>query len=118
LTDPYSNEKEGFGVLTTIDLKATMKQKLDIDFDKCVILGACNSPYARQALVAEEEVGLLLLCNVTVRGTEGKIMVDAFAPMTIAHLSGNERLREIAEEVEKKISKVVEALSCQAVTLD
>jgi uncharacterized protein (DUF302 family) len=103
-------KKEGFGVLTTIDLKATLKQKLNVDFDKYVILGACNPPFAYQALQAEEEVGLLLPCNVTVHEKEGKTTVAAFAPMTIAQLSDNKTLKRIAEDVDKKIRKVLEGL--------
>jgi len=103
-------KKEGFGVLTTIDVKATLKQKLNVDFDKYVILGACNPPFAYQALQAEEEVGLLLPCNVTVHEKQGKTTVAAFAPMTIAQLSDNKELGRIAEDVENKIRKVLEAL--------
>jgi uncharacterized protein (DUF302 family) len=103
-------KKEGFGVLTTIDVKATLKQKLNVDFDKYVILGACNPPFAYQALQAEEDVGLLLPCNVIVHEKEGKTTVGAFDPMTIAQLSENKKLREIAKDVEKKIRKVLEAL--------
>jgi uncharacterized protein (DUF302 family) len=103
-------KKEGFGVLTTIDVKATLKQKLNVNFDKYVILGACNPPFAYQALQAEEEVGLLLPCNVTVHEKGGKTTVAAFAPMTIAQLSDNKELRRIAEDVEKKIRMVLEAL--------
>ncbi|MGA9364138.1 MAG: DUF302 domain-containing protein [Bacteroidota bacterium] len=103
-------KKEGFGVLTTIDVKVTLKQKLNVDFDKYVILGACNPRFAYQALQAEEEVGLLLPCNVTVHEKEGKTTVAAFAPMTIAQLSDNKDLKRIAEDVEKKIGKVLEAL--------
>ncbi len=117
-------KKEGFGVLTTIDVRATLKQKLNVDFDKYVILGACadptdsigkaslrdNPPFAHQGLLAEEEVGLLFPCNVIVDEKEGKTTVGASAPMTIAQLSDNEKLRSIAGEVEKKIKKVLEAL--------
>jgi uncharacterized protein (DUF302 family) len=103
-------KKEGFGVLTTIDVKAILKQKLNIDFDKYVILGACNPPLAHQALQAEEEVGLLLPCNVIVYEKDGKTTVSAFAPMTITHLSDNQTLRRVAEEVDKKMRRVLEAL--------
>jgi len=75
-----------------------------------VILGACNPPFAYQALQAEEEVGLLLPCNVTVHEKEGKTTVAAFAPMTIAQLSDNKTLKRIAEDVDKKIRKVLEGL--------
>jgi uncharacterized protein (DUF302 family) len=103
-------KKEGFGVLTTIDVKSTLKQKLNVDFGKYVILGACNPPLAHQALQAEEEVGLLLPCNVIVYEKDGKTTVSAFAPMTITHLSENEKLRTVAEDVEKKMRRALEAL--------
>jgi uncharacterized protein (DUF302 family) len=103
-------KKEGFGVLTTIDVKATLKQKLNVDFDKYVILGACNPPLAHQALQAEEEVGLLLPCNVIVYEKNAKTTVSVFAPMTITHLSDNEKLQKVAEDVDKKMRRVLEAL--------
>jgi uncharacterized protein (DUF302 family) len=103
-------KKEGFGVLTTIDVKATLKQKLNVDFDKYVILGACNPPSAYQALQAEEEVGLLLPCNVIVHEKNGKTTVSAFAPMTITHLSDNQTLWRVAEDVDKKMRRMLEAL--------
>jgi uncharacterized protein (DUF302 family) len=103
-------KKEGFGVLTTIDVRMTLKQKLNVDFDKYVILGACNPPFAYQALQAEEEVGLLLPCNVIVYEKNGKTTVSAFAPMTITHLSDNQTLQHIAEGVDKKMRRVLEAL--------
>jgi uncharacterized protein (DUF302 family) len=103
-------KKEGFGVLTTIDVKATLKQRLNVDFDKYVILGACNPPLAHQALQAEEEVGLLLPCNVIVYEKNGKTTVSAFAPMTITHLTDNEKIQKVAEDVDKKIRRVLEAL--------
>jgi uncharacterized protein (DUF302 family) len=103
-------KKEGFGILTTIDVKATLKQKLNVDFNKYVILGACNPPSAHRALLAEEEVGLLLPCNVIVYEKEGRTTVVAFDPMTITHLSDNEHLKEIAEDMEKKIRRALEGL--------
>jgi uncharacterized protein (DUF302 family) len=103
-------KKKGFGILTTIDVKATLKQKLNVDFDKYVILGACNPPSAYQALQAEEEVGLLLPCNVIVYEKNGRTTVSAFAPMTITHLSDNEKLHKVAEDVDKKMRRVLEAL--------
>lgn len=102
--------KEGFGVLTTIDVKATLKKKIDVDFKNYTILGACNPPFAHKALTAEEEVGLLLPCNVIVYEKGGKTMVAAFDPMTIMKVSGNPALNEIATEIEARLRRVIKAV--------
>jgi len=102
--------KEGFGVLTTIDVQATLKKKLDIDFKNYVILGACNPPFAHKALTAEEEVGLLLPCNVIVYEKDGASVVAAFDPMTITKVGGNPALKEIATEVEARLRRVIQAV--------
>ena len=101
---------EGFGVLTTIDVKQTIKQKLDKDFRKYVILGACNPPIAYQALSTEIELGLLLPCNVIVyEGDDGKAVVVAIDPMqTIA--ASSPRLASIATEVRERLTRVLEKL--------
>ena len=104
-------KKEGFGVLTEIDVKETFKQKLDVNFRKYKILGACNPDFAYQALQAEDKIGVLLPCNVIVDEKEdGKIEVSAVDP--IASMSGvkNESLEDIANEVQKKIIRVIENL--------
>lgn len=103
-------KKEGFGVLTTIDVKDTLKKKLDVDFKKYTILGACNPPLAHQALQAEEELGLLLPCNVIVYEKENKTAVSVFDPMIMAHIIDNPNLKPVAEEVKKKLEKVLEAV--------
>ncbi len=100
--------KEGFGVLTTIDVRETLRKKLNIDFTKYTILGACNPPFAHKALTAEEQVGLLLPCNVIVYEKEGKTVVGAFDPMIITKVSGNPALTEIATEIEARLRRVVE----------
>ena len=82
-------KKQGFGILTTIDVKETLKKKLDVDFNKYIILGACNPPFAYEALKAEEQIGLLLPCNVIVYKKEGKTVVSAFNPAAITSLSDN-----------------------------
>ncbi len=103
-------KKEGFGVLTTIDVKETLKNKLNVDFKKYTILGACNPPLAHQALQAEEELGLLLPCNVIVYEKEGKSVVSVFDPMIMAHIIDNPDMKTVAEEVEKKLERVLEAV--------
>jgi len=103
-------KKEGFGVLTTIDVRDTLKKKLDVDFNKYVILGACNPPFAHKALVAEEQIGLLLPCNVIVYEKNGRTIVAAFDPMTMAALVENEALKTIAEEVTARLRRVINSL--------
>jgi len=103
-------KKEGFGVLTTIDVKDTLKKKLDVDFKKYTILGACNPPLAHQALQAEEELGLLLPCNVIVYEKEGKSVVSVFDPIVMAHIIDNPVMKSVAEEVKKKLEKVLQAV--------
>lgn len=103
-------KKEGFGVLTTIDVKDTLKKKLDVDFKRYTILGACNPPLAHQALQAEEELGLLLPCNVIVYEKENKTVVSVFDPMIMAQIIDNSDMKPIAEEVKKKLEKVLEAV--------
>ena len=101
--------EEGFGVLTEIDVKGTLKKKLDVDFRKYVILGACNPPYAHKTLEIDLDVGLLLPCNVIVYETdEGKSRVSAINPVSALKIMENEALREIAEEVSGKLQKVIE----------
>src|SRR5512141_2298167 len=95
--------KEGFGVLTTIDVRETRKKKLDVDFTRYIILGACNPPFAYKALQAEEQVGLLLPCNVIVYEKEGKTVVSAFDPMAMTKLMGNDKIRPVAEEVQARL---------------
>jgi uncharacterized protein (DUF302 family) len=104
-------KKEGFGVLTTIDVRDTFKKKLDVDFNKYVILGACNPPFAHKALVAEEQIGLLLPCNVIVYEKNGRTVVAAFDPMVMASLVENEALKSIAEEVTARLQRVINSFS-------
>jgi uncharacterized protein (DUF302 family) len=104
-------KKEGFGVLTTIDVKDTLKKKLDVDFKRYIILGACNPPFAYNALQAEEQIGLLLPCNVIVYEKEGKTIVGVFDPMSLAKLVENDALRSIAEDIAAKLRRVLNALT-------
>lgn len=102
--------KEGFGVLTEIDIKATLKKKLDVDYENYLILGACNPPFAFKALEAEKEIGLFLPCNVIVYELGAKTFVSAVLPTVAMGAIGNPSLSEIAEEVEKKLKKVIDTV--------
>ena len=102
-------KKEGFGVLTEIDVKAALKKKIDVDFRKYRILGACNPSYAYKALLAEDKIGTMLPCNVIVQEREdGKIEVAAIDPIASMQAVENERLGGIAVEVHAKLKKVIE----------
>ena len=103
-------KKEGFGVLTSIDVKETLKKKIDVDFKKYTILGACNPALAHQALLAEEELGLLLPCSVIVYEKNDKTVVSIFDPNVMAHLIDNPEMKFVAEEVKNKLQKVLEAV--------
>ncbi len=103
-------QKEGFGILTEIDVKATLKKKLDVDYDNYLILGACNPPFAYQALQAEKDIGLLLPCNVIVYEQDGKIFVSAIVPTVAMGMVNNEDLRGIAAQVEEKLKKVIDSI--------
>ena len=102
-------KKEGFGVLTEIDVRQTLKNKLNIDFDDYIILGACNPALAYQALTAEQDIGVLLPCNVIVYVKSGKTFVSAVLPTVQLGKVGNPKLSPIAEQVEIKLKKVVDA---------
>jgi uncharacterized protein (DUF302 family) len=102
---------EGFGVLTTIDVQQTLKQKLGADFRRYVILGACNPPLAHQALTDELEIGLLLPCNVIVYELEpGRSAVAAMAPLGIIGMVGNAALTPMAEEADARLRRMLDAL--------
>lgn len=102
---------EGFGVLTEIDVKATMKKKLDVDFKNYKILGACNPPFAYKALQAEDKIGAMLPCNVVViEQEEGKVEVAAVDPMASMQAVENESLGSIAKEITEKLKIVIETI--------
>lgn len=103
-------KKEGFGVLTTIDVKETLKKKIDVDFKKYTILGACNPGFAHGALEMEEEIGLLLPCNVIVYEKDNKTVVSIFDPLVIESIIDNPKVKGFALEVKKKLQNVLEAL--------
>ena len=105
-------KKEGFGVLTTIDVKSAMKEKLDLDFRPYVILGACNPLLAHKALEAEEYIGLLLPCNVVVQqsGDHG-VNISIADPKIMFTLVDNAQLKDVAEEAEKRLRRVIENIA-------
>ena len=106
-----SLKEEGFGILTEIDLKATLKIKLDVDFYNYKILGACNPAYAYKALLAEDKIGTMLPCNVIVQEKEaGRVEVSAVDPAASMQAIDNKDLQTIANEVSAKLQKVIEAL--------
>ena len=104
-------KKEGFGILTEIDVKATMKKKLNVDFYNYKILGACNPPFAYEALAAEDKIGTMLPCNVIVQEKNpGEIEVSAVDPAASMMAVANTDLAGLAFQVQEKLKKVIESL--------
>jgi uncharacterized protein (DUF302 family) len=104
-------KKEGFGVLTEIDVKATLKKKLDVDFRKYTILGACNPAFAYKALQAEPHIGTMLPCNVIVQElAEGEVEVAAVDPLASMQAIRNQELQAIAKEIQLKLKRVIDQL--------
>jgi uncharacterized protein (DUF302 family) len=104
-------KEEGFGVLSDIDIKATLKKKLDVDFKKYRILGACNPPLAHKALQSEEHIGLMLPCNVIVQEHDnGEVEVSAVDPVASMQAIDNKNLHGIAEKVQGLLKKVINNL--------
>lgn len=106
---------EGFGVLTTIDVKQTMKQKLDVDFEPYTILGACNPQLAHRALEAEHGIGLLLPCNVVVHQHGDRTRVEVADPIAMLGVVHNPAVQAIAEEAAQRLHRVIDALEQGAV---
>ncbi|OQA43706.1 MAG: hypothetical protein BWY52_01797 [Chloroflexi bacterium ADurb.Bin325] len=102
-------KQEGFGVLTEIDVRATLKKKLDVDFRNYRILGACNPPFAYRALQAEDKIGTMLPCNVIVQEhAPGQVEVSAVDPVASMASVPNSRLGEVADEVRSRLQRVIE----------
>ena len=102
---------EGFGILTEIDIKATLKKKLDVDFYNYKILGACNPPFAYKALLAEDKIGTMLPCNVIVQEkVAGQVEVSAVDPAASMQAIENKTLADIATEIRARLQKVIEEL--------
>lgn len=106
-------KKEGFGVLTEIDIKATLKKKLDVDFHNYKILGACSPSFAHKALLSEDKIGTMLPCNVIVqeKGEDGFIEVAAVDPMASMQAVMNKDLMGIADDVSEKLKRVIKAIA-------
>ena len=101
---------EGFGVLTEIDVKATLKKKLDVDLNRYVILGACNPPLAYQALQADPEIGLLLPCNVIVYEVEGGSVISIIDPISMFGVVTSPELETLAGEARSRLKRVIDSL--------
>lgn len=103
-------KEEQFGVITTIDVRATMKEKLDTDFRNYVILGACNPPFAHKALQINDKVGVLLPCNVCIQEWDDHIEVFAMDPSAVMGNAGSDPMSELAETVTLRLRKVLDSL--------
>ncbi len=102
-------KEEGFGILTEIDIKDTLKKKLDVDFRNYRILGACNPPFAYKALQAEDKVGMMLPCNIIVQETpNGDVEIAAIDPISSMKAIDNPELREIAKTIGQKLKMVIQ----------
>lgn len=110
--DKATNElkKEGFGILTQINISEKFKEKLGIDFQKYTILGACNPPSAHKAILAEENIGLMLPCNVIIYERQNQTVVSIVKPTVAMKMIGNVELEQIATTIEKKLKKVFDAI--------
>jgi uncharacterized protein (DUF302 family) len=107
---PAKLEKEGFGVINKIDLGQKLREKLGVEFRKYIILGACNPPNAYKALTVEENIGLMLPCNVIVYEKEGKTVVGIIRPTMMMKTIGNAALNVVADEIEAKLKRVLDSI--------
>jgi len=103
-------QQEGFGILSEIDVQSTLKKKLNVEYNKYVILGACNPSFAFQALQAEKDIGLLLPCNIIVYEAEGHVHASAILPSVTMGVVGLPSVAGVAAEVEKRLKKVIDSL--------
>lgn len=103
-------KKQGFGIMTEIDIQDKMKEKLDIDMGKYIILGACNPPNAYQAILIEENIGLMLPCNVIVYEKGGRTVLSVIRPSVAMQMVDNVQLQKVSEEVEGKLKKAFDAV--------
>ena len=103
--------KEGFGVLTEVDVKATMKKKLNVEFDNYIILGACNPPFALKTLQITKDAGLMMPCNVVVYTENGKTFIETTLPTVLLKLIQNDDLKLTAEQIEYKLKAAVDKVS-------
>ncbi len=104
---------QGFGVMTEIDMKATLKKKLDTDMENYLILGACNPPLAHRAVTVDRQIGLLLPCNVVVRtdpGDDTRVLVEAMDPQLLVQVTGEPALQDVADDVAAKLRAAIAAL--------
>lgn len=103
-------KKEGFGVLTEIDIKSTLKNKIDVDMESYTILGACHPPSAYQSIQSEIEIGLMLPCNVIVYQKDNEVYVSAIKPSVAMGMIENNTLGEVATDIESRLKKVIDSL--------
>jgi uncharacterized protein (DUF302 family) len=103
-------KKEGFGILSKIDVQEKFKEKLGIDFKKYVILGACNPASAHKAILAEENIGLMLPCNILVYEKDDKTTIAVIKPTVAMKMIDNKKLKEVAENIETKLENVIKAI--------
>ncbi|MEU4651975.1 DUF302 domain-containing protein [Nocardia sp. NPDC055002] len=107
-------QEQGFGVLTEIDMQATLKAKLDKDMERYLILGACNPPLAHRAVEVDRQIGLLLPCNVIVRDNpaeEGTVLVEAMNPQLLVQVTGEPALAAIADDAGRRLQTAIDALT-------
>lgn len=103
-------KKQGFGILSTIDMKETLKNKLDVDIDEYKILEACNPQNAYKAIQTEQDVGLMLPCNVIVYKKDNRVFISAILPTVIMGTINNKNLQTIAENIENKLKKAIDGV--------
>lgn len=109
-------QEQGFGILTEIDMQATLKAKLGEDMERYLILGACNPPLAHRAVQSNRQIGLLLPCNVIVRedpNTEGAVLVEAMNPQMMVRVTGEPELEAVAEDAGRRLQSAIDTLAAQ-----